>query len=224
MNEAPQDPRVGNVFVARQPIFNSELRLVGYELLYRANASENRAVGATQERMSADVLVNSAAIGGRGIESIRHAVRIVGRDMLYRWMGMLLLSSTVQQTGAAWEAVDVAVQRARLCEHIAVSRGKEAEEGPLFMVGLFSLLDTIVQVPMEEILAHLSVSAEIRDALLTHEGPYAPPLKLVEAYERGEWDEISRISPAAGVSPARAAQLYLESAQWADEWSGLARA
>jgi c-di-GMP phosphodiesterase len=169
-------------------------------------------------------IVNSAAIGGRGIESIRHALRIVGRDMLYRWMALLLVNSVVRDTGRERELAQTAIHRARVCERIAEARGSAGDEGPLFMVGLFSVLDAILNVSMEDLTRHLNLSPEVRGALMRTGGPYATPLAVVEAYERGEWDVVSAMSPSAGVPAAQISSLYLESMVWVQERAKLYRA
>jgi c-di-GMP phosphodiesterase len=169
-------------------------------------------------------IVNSAAIGGRGIESIRHALRIVGRDMLYRWMALLLVNSVVRNTGRERELAHMAVQRARICARIAEVRGAAADEGPLFMVGLFSLLDAILNVPMEDLTRHLNLSADVCAALLRTGGPYAASLAVVEAYERGEWEVVGRISRSAGVSASQLSSLYVEAMEWARERTTASRA
>jgi c-di-GMP phosphodiesterase len=165
-------------------------------------------------------IVNSASIGGRGIESIRHATRIVGRATLHRWMALLLVGAVSRDSGAALELVQTAMLRARLCEAIAQRRGSWNDEAPLFLVGLFSLLDAILRVPMEEITAHIDLSPAVRDALLRAGGPYAPALALVEAYERGEWDRVGELSPLVGVSATEISTLYLEAVAWAQERTG----
>lgn len=162
-------------------------------------------------------IVNSAAVGGRGVQSIGHAVRMVGRETLYRWLALLFVSSVPADTGAAHERIHSAVQRARLCELIGEASGRQGTAGPLFMVGLFSMLDALLRVPLEELLSSIDLTPEVRGALLGGEGPYAAALELVRAYEAGRWDEVLYRSAAAGVSPLDVPDLYLQSLTWARE-------
>jgi c-di-GMP phosphodiesterase len=162
-------------------------------------------------------IVNAAATGGRGVESIQHAVRLLGRDMLYRWLALILLSSLSTENGVEAELVYAAVMRARLCELLAEQAGKRQATAPMFMVGLFSVLDALLKAPMQDILARIDVADEIRTALLRSGGPYVPPLQLVEAYERGQWDTVSQLSSRLGIAAREIPELYIQSLEWARE-------
>ena len=168
-------------------------------------------------------IVNSAAHGGRGIESILHAVRLLGRDVLHRWLALLFVSSMARGSEADAELVETALVRARLCEQLAEVSGRPTASGPLFLVGLFSLLDRLMKMPIEEILARVDLAPDVRDALLGRRGPFGPALELVEAYEQGRWDVAVRAADVLGVPAARLLELYVGSLAWARERLALAR-
>lgn len=161
--------------------------------------------------------VNSAAMGGRGIESIRHAVRLVGRMELHKWLALLLVTSVVGSGGVNEELVHTALRRARMCELVALDRGDRRGADALFMVGLFSLLDAILKLPMTELLERVDLANEVRRALLVRSGPFASTLALVEAYERGSWDAADGEAAALGVAGPRVAELYLAAMEWGRE-------
>ncbi|MEP7344235.1 MAG: EAL domain-containing protein [Gemmatimonadaceae bacterium] len=161
--------------------------------------------------------VNTASMGGRGIESIRHAVRLVGRAEMHKWLALLLVTSVAGTGGMSAEVVHTAIRRARMCELIAVDRGDKRGAEALFMVGLFSLLDAILGVPLSELLERIELAPEIRRALLMHTGPFAPTLALVEAYERGSWDAVSGEAALLGIPAQRVQDFYLASLTWAEE-------
>jgi EAL and modified HD-GYP domain-containing signal transduction protein len=165
--------------------------------------------------------VNSAASGGRGIESIQHAIRLTGRRELHKWLALLLLSSVSMKGGMDRELAFTAVQRARLCELIAESSGQRGSSGALFIVGLFSLLDAIMRIPMADMLDRLDLAPEVVEALLRRSGPFGAPLTLVEAYERGAWDDVSRIAREVGVPANKMPELYVDSLVWAREKAGV---
>lgn len=161
--------------------------------------------------------VNSAAVGGRGIESIRHAVRLVGRGELHKWLSLLLVTSVAGKGGTEAELVRSAIQRARMCEMVALqARDRRAAEA-LFMVGLFSLLDAILKVPLHEVLHRIDISDEARRALLARTGPYAPTLGVVEAYERASWAMVAAECQTLGIDPARMGELYVDAVHWTNE-------
>lgn len=161
--------------------------------------------------------VNSAAMGGRGIESIRHAVRMVGRAELHKWLSLLLVSSVAARGGMDLETVRNALVRARFAEQVGRMGGDRRTSESLFMVGLFSLLDALLRVPLPEILQRIELAEEIKRALLTRSGPYASSLSLVEAWERAHWDVVSAEGGALGLDLAQLGDLYLESLAWAKE-------
>lgn len=161
--------------------------------------------------------VNSASMGGRGIESIRHAVRMVGRAELHKWLSLLLVTSVAGKGGTDAELVRVAIQRARLCENVARQGRDRRSAEALFMVGLFSLLDAILKVPLGDVLHRIDLTDEVRRALLARSGPYAPTLSLVEAYERGSWHAVDAESQVLGVDPSMLGDLYLEAVRWTRE-------
>jgi EAL and modified HD-GYP domain-containing signal transduction protein len=161
-------------------------------------------------------IVNSASVGGRGIQSIGHGVRMVGRDTLYRWLALLFVSSVSAETGVETERVHSTVQRARLCEMVGEASGR-GTAGPLFMVGLFSMLGPLLRMPLEELVSMIDLAPEVRDAVLRGAGPYAPALELVRAYEAGRWDEVPHRAAEAGVSALEVPDLYLRSLTWARE-------
>ncbi|GLC25403.1 EAL and HDOD domain-containing protein [Roseisolibacter agri] len=162
-------------------------------------------------------IANSAAFGGRDVTSIGFALRMVGRGVLHRWLTVLLVSSVASNNGIALELVLAALVRARLAELVGERSGRRSEMGPLFLVGLFSLLDALLRMPMEGILARMAIGQEVKDALLTRSGPYASTLALVEAQERGDWSAVQDAAEAVGLSMSQVSALYTEALGWAGE-------
>ncbi|HEU4631066.1 MAG TPA: HDOD domain-containing protein [Gemmatimonadaceae bacterium] len=162
-------------------------------------------------------IVNSAAVGAKGVESIRHAIQLLGRGALHRWLALVLVSSLATGSGTQNELVTMAMQRARLCELVAEALGRRGEGGALFMVGLFSLLDALMRAPMAELLARLDLSDDLRRVLLTREGRYAPMLRLVEAYETARWDDLFAEAAALGLDAGQVPELYAQAVAWARE-------
>jgi c-di-GMP phosphodiesterase len=160
-------------------------------------------------------IVNSAAVGGQGITSIRHAVRLLGWEALYRWVALLLISSQTLNGDVNLELVQSALLRARLCELVGKVSGRTADSGPLFLVGLFSMMEPLLRVPIEAILGQLDLMPAVGQALLQREGPLAPTLALAELYEAGQWNDVARWADEAGVPAERLPGLYLQALAWA---------
>ncbi|GJG86546.1 hypothetical protein tb265_17270 [Gemmatimonadetes bacterium T265] len=167
-------------------------------------------------------IANSAAFSGREVSSIGFALRMVGRKPLHRWLTLLFVSSMAARSGISRELVLAALARGRLSELVgergAQARGLRASmvaTGPLFLTGLFSLLDVLLRMPMDGVLARLAISAEVKAALLTRSGPYAATLALVEAQERGDWDAVGDAAAAVGVAPSVVSSDYTTALGWA---------
>ena len=162
-------------------------------------------------------MLSTAAQGGRGVESIRYAIRLLGRGTLQRWLTLLLASSFANGGGTAMEVVQTAVVRGRFCELLGVRTKRGVNADALFLVGLFSLMDALLRAPMAEVLARIDLAPNVRDALLDRKGPFADYLSLVEAYEGGDWERVTALAPKIGLSTVEVPQAYLESVNWARE-------
>ncbi len=148
--------------------------------------------------------VNSAFFAlPRDVESVHEALTLLGTATVRRWATVMALASA---SGAPEELIELALQRARMCE----KRGADGAETH-FTVGLFSVADALLDAPMDDVLETLPFSDEIRAALLRREGPKGELLTAVMAYEQGEF-------PA---SEDELAGAYGEAVEWA---GGAARA
>ena len=167
-------------------------------------------------------MVNAAAVGGRGIESIPHAVRLVGRQALHRWVALLFVSSLGRGTDVNRELALSAITRARMCELVARAGRNSRDPGSAFVTGMLSLIDVLLKVPMSKVLDQIDLSPEIAQALLRREGDAARPLTLVEAYERGEWDAVQTLARDGALVEHEIPGLYFDSLRWARERVALA--
>jgi EAL and modified HD-GYP domain-containing signal transduction protein len=159
-------------------------------------------------------LVNSAAGGGRGVDSISHALRLVGREAFARWLALAFAASRAGASGVDGELVQRAVERARLCELVA---GEGRDKGAFFLVGLFSLIDMVLRVPLPEVLSRVALAPEVCEALLDRTGPLATALCFVEAYELGLWESAADYALQMGTPRDSVADLYAQSVAWARE-------
>jgi EAL and modified HD-GYP domain-containing signal transduction protein len=161
-------------------------------------------------------IVNAAAYGGRGVESIPHAIRLIGRAALSRWLLVMLVTSMGKESPIATELVVETLVRARFCEVLAL-RLSPAQAASHFLMGLLSRLDMLLGEPMDQVLQRLPVSPEVRDALLLRQGRHALHLSLAEHYEGGVWAKVDATLDAIGGTRAELGALYAESVAWAVE-------
>lgn len=165
-------------------------------------------------------LVNSASIGARGVESIGHALRLIGRTACLRWLSLAVAASQRTQSGVDQHLVRQAVERGRLLEQLA---GGERDPSTLFLVGMFSLIDGVFRMPLQDILAQVALSDDAKEALLDRTGPYADALAFAEAYELGMFETAAELAETMSIPASRIPELYASAIEWtADALSGLA--
>jgi len=145
------------------------------------------------------------------IESTRQALTLLGLHRIREWVSMLILSEIVEKPHYL---VITALERAKMCELLTL-KAQKMEMG--FMVGLFSILDVLLDMPLEDILSSLPVSHEISSALLQHKGSLGKVLHCVLAYQHGEWEEAL----STGLDPGVIREAFLESLDWATTVSSL---
>lgn len=141
--------------------------------------------------------VNSPAMGlTRSVESIDQAVLILGRSELYRWLSVLLLAA-VSGRRSSRALQEISLARARTLELLARECGTEPPDA-LFTVGLLSLLNVMLEVPMSQALQPLRLSESAHNALLDHSGPWHAMLTLSEALERHDLDGVDAVAGQFG--------------------------
>lgn len=161
-------------------------------------------------------IVNSAATGGRGIDSILHAINLIGRQSLFRWLSLLLTSSLASSGGTSQELVAGTLVRARLLELLAAD--VKVNAGALFLTGMFSNMHTLLQISVADLVDRVHFAPEVRSTLLRESGgTYLPWLELAEAYEAGSWKEVVSIAEVIGVTPGSIPGCYFQAVQWTSE-------
>jgi EAL and modified HD-GYP domain-containing signal transduction protein len=167
-------------------------------------------------------IVNSASMGGSGIESIQHALRMVGRTKLHRWLVLILAASFATQGGTSNELALCALARGQFLESLAVRSSLKPPPEPLFMTGMLSKMDALMRVPMSRVLELVDVSLDVRSALVHRTGVHAPSLMLAEAYEDGDWELVRPLAVRVGVGVDSVVALYIDALQWARDQLGTA--
>ena len=157
--------------------------------------------------------INSAGFGlGTEIQSLRHAVAMLGYSPLYRWLSVLLATATTGGQSAV--LMQTAIVRARFAELLGKNFLPKNEAENLFVAGMFSLLDRLLGVPMEEVLDNIQLSEPVTQALLTREGMYGPFLQLAESSEFNN-GPIAELAEALFISPDKVNQAHNEALVWA---------
>lgn len=166
-------------------------------------------------------LVNSVAMGLRSpVSSLRQALVVLGRSQLQRWI-QLLIYTVNDSSNPSSPLLQLAANRGRLIELLARTQrpGNSDYHDRAFMVGLLSLLDILLGMPMPEILDQISINAEVKVALLGNGGSLGQLLTLAERIERGNFDAAESIMAEADISLAVLTVAQLDAFHWVDSLS-----
>lgn len=151
--------------------------------------------------------LNSAQFALRHtIQSIRHAISLLGENEVRRWASMMAL--TLLAAGQPPEIVLTSLRRGAMCEHLAGSGAVQIEPGKLFLGGLFSTLDAILDRPREEVVRQLPLDRELEQALLGSGSVLGTTLRLVEAYDRADWRQVQDAGAALRLEDAQLLAAY----------------
>jgi c-di-GMP phosphodiesterase len=164
--------------------------------------------------------LNSPAFGlSVEINSFGHALMLLGYQRLKRWLALLLASSA--KGSNAKPTMYAAVRRGLLMEELARENGDAEMRSEMFICGVFSLLDRLLNQPMKELLPSVPVPERVAQALRGEGdgGPYTPFLQLVQAIEQGAVFDIREKAEVLLLGPAvvnRAVLTALRSAKQLD--------
>lgn len=159
--------------------------------------------------------LNSAGFGWRHeVTSIRQALRVLGERSTRKWCS--LMAVTLLGEDKPPELVVTALIRAQFCEQVGRVVGMSNRDVDLFLVGMLSMLDSMLGRPLEMALSDMPVAQEIKDTLLGSNTSLSRIYLLVRAYERADWEHLSPLAESAGISVGRLPDLYRQSVQWVD--------
>ena len=160
--------------------------------------------------------INSPAVGLRyPVRSINHALLMLGHDQLYRWLTLLLFTHQ-DADGRSQALLRNALIRARFAEILGEDRLAKEYRGGLFIVGILSMLDALLNLPMEQVLAALNLSEPIAEALLHGRGVYAPYLQLATACESSDRQVINQLTGSLGLTPETLNLAHINALIWAE--------
>ena len=158
-------------------------------------------------------LINSPAIGRPvRIDSIRQALVMLGQRELKKWLSLIVLRGIASHKPD--ELVRSSLIRAKLLETIGADSKLPNAKEELFLLGLFSQLDAMMDRPLAELLGGLNMPDAIKTGLLQGEGMYGMLFELVCHFERGDWGEVARICALLGQKPERLTPIWCKAVEW----------
>ena len=156
-------------------------------------------------------IANRLSRGGE-ITSVQHAVAMLGQKELKKWINTAVTKELCADKPN--ELTRFSLLRAKFAENLAPVFNQAMQAQELFLMGLFSTIDIMLDKPIEEALNMVQVSKNIREALLTHDGILYPILHFMLEYENAAWTEVFRILVVEDIDMNDTYKAYLDALGW----------
>ncbi len=155
----------------------------------------------------------------REISTIKEALVLMGEKEIRRFISMVAMSNLA--TGKPDELIVTSCIRAKFCELIGSDDGDGVNPSELFTLGLFSLIDAILDQPMQDIMGELPLKQEIREALVDGTGKMVNYLMLAEHYEKGNWDKVTEATTALGKDENALPDIFIQACKWSHNFASI---
>lgn len=158
---------------------------------------------------------NSAIFKRRAeIETIKQALVVLGQAELKKFLSLLFTAQISSDKPA--ELMRMSMTRARFAEGLAQIHGK-VDTAKAFLTGLMSLMDAILDEPIESVMNKLPLAKEIKDALVGQSGVLADYIQLIQFYESAQWQEANQAISKLQLPSDQVPDAYHTAVQWANE-------
>jgi c-di-GMP-related signal transduction protein len=161
--------------------------------------------------------VNASSVITKTITSFKHAFVYLGQDKLRLFISLMTVAHANQHKPQSLYALSI--QRARVCELLVAKGSFKAEPSQAFLMGMFSLLDALLDQPLSQLLTHLPLSDELKLALNEGKGELGHLLNAVQAYEKADWEQVNHYCKILDISETLFASQYAESVKWGDDFT-----
>lgn len=156
-------------------------------------------------------MVNRMTVNS-GITTIRHAAAMLGQKELRKWINTAVVNEMYADKPS--EITRLSLLRAKFAELLAPLFGMRDKSEELFLMGLFSVLDVILEKPMTEALEMVKVAGDVREALLNGTGKLSPVMELIKQYENANWQEVTRLLLLAKMDVKPVSDAYMNTLRW----------
>ncbi|MEE4111648.1 MAG: HDOD domain-containing protein [Desulfobacteraceae bacterium] len=148
------------------------------------------------------------------VTSVKQALVYLGEREVRRFVSLVALSRLAE--GKPDELIRAACIRGKFCELLGADAHEQTSPSEMFTLGMFSLIDAVIDQPMDKILTELPLASQIKQALVHARGRLAGYIELVRSYEAGQWARVSRLSQALKLDGKTLPVLYLQACKWSD--------
>ena len=157
-------------------------------------------------------LVNNASKSRAEIKNLNQAAAMLGQKEIKKWVSTAVSNALCVDSPS--EITRLSLVRAKFCENLAKHFEMAIHQENLFIMGLFSVLDVVLDMPIEEAFKLVFVPPQIYSALVDSQGEFYSVLFFVKNYERGHWKEVSRIALVRNISIESIHEAYKEAMLW----------
>jgi EAL and modified HD-GYP domain-containing signal transduction protein len=148
------------------------------------------------------------------ISSVKQALVFLGEKEIRRFVSLIAMARLADDKPD--ELIRAACIRGKFCELLGADAQESTTPSEMFTLGMFSLIDAVIDQPMDKIVGELPLSDQIKRALVDSRGRLAAYLELVRGYEAGRWIDVSRLAQTLKFDHRRLPVLYLQACQWSD--------
>ncbi|QLA17734.1 EAL and HDOD domain-containing protein [Desulfolutivibrio sulfoxidireducens] len=201
---------------------NQQSRLKLFRLIEREDLELEKVAEIIQSDVSISYrllsLLNSAAFGlPQKVTSIERAIMMLGWKSLRNWLRVIIFTDLAPR-GKTRELSFTSVLRGRFMETAAEAHHAPVSPATLFLLGLFSLLDAMLDLPMREIVTSLPIEEELKEALCGEHNIHADWAELAKCFETADWRRLDAFVEALGLDPALVAKCYHEALTWTNSF------
>jgi c-di-GMP-related signal transduction protein len=159
--------------------------------------------------------INSPYFGrANKVASVKQALVFLGEKEIRRFISLVAMSRLAADKPN--ELVRTSCIRGKFCELICENNPNQWDPPELFTLGMFSLIDAIVDTTMQDVMGRMPLSTNLKDALISFKGPLSPYLALICSYERGEWQQVSKLASALSLDEKGLPELYRQACEWSN--------
>lgn len=158
--------------------------------------------------------INNPTVNKRNqITSLKHAMNFMGESEVRKFIALLSLANL--SDGQPGEIFSMSLVRARFCELILVAMKDKSKQNSGFLTGMLSLIDTLMEQEMRELVNKLPLPDEVSAALCGENNHLKQCLQLATAFERGQWGIVRAISTRFGLTQKQLHEIYTSALSWA---------
>lgn len=161
-------------------------------------------------------LINSAIFSLREeINSIKQALVLLGLDEVKKWFNLIIINELSSDDDD--EIIKLSLLRAKFIELLAGELNVGTKQHNFFLMGLFSLIDVLMNRDLKEVLTELPIAQEIKQGLLYCKGLHGEVFSLALAYEKGNWNQVQQMLTKRDLQGEDVRADYLKAVEWSNQ-------